>query len=184
MHLKLDQKPVKMELDTGAAVSVMSEQQWKTLFTESKPLRPYEGNHYGVFRTWGAHNRPSHSRCVIWKPKKRTFITHCGWWAKTRTLLGRDWLHSNLSWIGLNCTISEKDHQWILSTNFWLCSGTIKGYKADIWLKEVAKPIFKSLCTATNFRSGTGQNEKEGISEPVENSEWATSLVLPKVNGN
>ena len=38
MHLKLDQKPVKMELDTGVTVFVMSEQQWK-----SKPLRPYEG---------------------------------------------------------------------------------------------------------------------------------------------
>ena len=43
IHLKLNQKPVKMELDTGATVSVMSEQHWKTLFTESKPLRQYEG---------------------------------------------------------------------------------------------------------------------------------------------
>ena len=42
-HLKLNQKPVKMELDTGATISVMSEQQWKTLFTESKPLSQYEG---------------------------------------------------------------------------------------------------------------------------------------------
>ena len=32
-----------MELDTGATVSVMSEQQWRTLFTESKPLRQYKG---------------------------------------------------------------------------------------------------------------------------------------------
>ena len=27
VHLKLDQKPIKMELDTGAAISVMSEQR-------------------------------------------------------------------------------------------------------------------------------------------------------------
>ena len=32
-----------MELDTGAAVLVMSEQQWKETFTESKPLEPYTG---------------------------------------------------------------------------------------------------------------------------------------------
>ena len=41
VHLNLDQKLIKMELDTCAAISVMSEQQWKTLFTESKPIRPY-----------------------------------------------------------------------------------------------------------------------------------------------
>ena len=27
VHFKIDQKPIKIELDTGAAVSVMSEQQ-------------------------------------------------------------------------------------------------------------------------------------------------------------
>ena len=43
VHLKLDQIPIKMELDTGAAVSVMSEQQWKEIFTETKPLKPYTG---------------------------------------------------------------------------------------------------------------------------------------------
>ena len=43
VHPKLDRKPIKMELDTGAAVSIILEQQWKILFTESKPLRPYEG---------------------------------------------------------------------------------------------------------------------------------------------
>lgn len=32
-----------MELDTGVAVSVMSEQQWNETFTESKPLKPYTG---------------------------------------------------------------------------------------------------------------------------------------------
>ena len=29
VHLKVNRKPVQMELDTGAAVSVMSKQQWK-----------------------------------------------------------------------------------------------------------------------------------------------------------
>ena len=32
-----------MELDTGTAVSVMSEQQWKETFTTTKLLNPYKG---------------------------------------------------------------------------------------------------------------------------------------------
>ena len=41
VHLKLDRISIAMELDTGAAVSVMSEQQWKETFTMTKPLNPY-----------------------------------------------------------------------------------------------------------------------------------------------
>ena len=40
--LKLDQKPMKMELDTGPDVSVIPEQQWKEMFAESKSLEPHE----------------------------------------------------------------------------------------------------------------------------------------------
>jgi len=43
IHLKLDWKPIKVVLDTGAAVSVMSEQQLKATFAESKLLNPYKG---------------------------------------------------------------------------------------------------------------------------------------------
>jgi len=32
-----------MELDTGAAVSVMSEKQWEEMFGKTKSLHPYEG---------------------------------------------------------------------------------------------------------------------------------------------
>ena len=41
VHLKVNRKPVQMELDTGAAVSVMSEQQWKAL-TNGEPVKPYQ----------------------------------------------------------------------------------------------------------------------------------------------
>ena len=39
VHLKVDCKPVQMELDTGTA---MPEQQWKAL-TNGKPVKPYQG---------------------------------------------------------------------------------------------------------------------------------------------
>ena len=45
VHLKLDRIPITMELDTGAAVSVMSEQQWKETFTKNKRLSHILGSH-------------------------------------------------------------------------------------------------------------------------------------------
>ena len=42
VHLKINCNPVQLELDTGAAVSVMSEQQWK-IMTKSEPVKPYQG---------------------------------------------------------------------------------------------------------------------------------------------
>ena len=38
IHLNLGKKPVRMKLDTGAAVSVMSEQQWESVFGKTKTL--------------------------------------------------------------------------------------------------------------------------------------------------
>ena len=41
-QLKLNNKPVRMESDTGPAVSVMSYQQWR-IMTNGEPVRPYQG---------------------------------------------------------------------------------------------------------------------------------------------
>ena len=67
--------------------------------------------------------------------------------------------------------------------------GTIKGYKADIRLKEGAKPIFKK-CRSVAYalqpllEAELDQMQRDGILEPVENSNWATPLVIvPKNNG-
>ena len=66
--------------------------------------------------------------------------------------------------------------------------GTIKGYKADIRLKEGAKPIFKKsrpvvYALQPVLEAELNRMQKEGILEPIENSEWATPLVMvPKAN--
>ena len=43
IHLTINGASVKMELDTGVAVSVMSDQQWKRMFGETAALEPYKG---------------------------------------------------------------------------------------------------------------------------------------------
>ena len=192
VHLKLNQKPVKMELDTGAAVSVMSEQQWKTLFTESKPLRPYEGK-----PLWGYSG---HEVQVIGQVtvdveygsqrKELSLLIVAG--EQRPPLLGRDWLHSiKLDWAKLHY-VQEGLLQDTVSkfpAVFQKNVGTIKGYKADIRLKEGAKPIFKksrpvAYALQPVLEAELNRMQKEGILEPIKNSEWATPLVVvPKANG-
>ena len=41
-HLKVNNKPVQMKLDTRTAVSMMSHQQWK-IITNGQPVRPDQG---------------------------------------------------------------------------------------------------------------------------------------------
>ena len=43
VHLKFNQIPITMELDTGSVVSIISEQQWKEAFTVTKSLNSYKG---------------------------------------------------------------------------------------------------------------------------------------------
>ena len=67
--------------------------------------------------------------------------------------------------------------------------GTIKGYKAVIHLKQGAKPIFKksrSVAYALQpaLETELERMQAERILEPVDQSEWATPLVIvPKSNG-
>ena len=49
IHLKLNNKPTNMELDTGAAVSVMSNQQWKRMFDDT---RSHACNYNIGYTTW------------------------------------------------------------------------------------------------------------------------------------
>ena len=67
--------------------------------------------------------------------------------------------------------------------------GTLKGYKADIRLKEGAKPIFKKSCSVAYalqplLEIELDQVQRDGILEPVEISDLATPLVIvPKKHG-
>ena len=44
LFVSLDGKPLQMELDTRAIISVISEHQWKQLFRGTVPLEHYSGS--------------------------------------------------------------------------------------------------------------------------------------------
>ena len=69
-----------MELDTGAAVSVMSNHQWKRMFDDTrslesykgKPLQGYAGHEVQVIR------RTGECGYRVWSSKEAITLAHCG----------------------------------------------------------------------------------------------------------
>lgn len=168
----------EIELDTGAAVSVMSEQQWNETFTEKKPLKLYTGK--------PLHGYSSHEVQVVgqvmvnveYGNQRRELPLLIVTGQQRPPLFGCDWLHSiqidwtevKQIWKGQTANIMKK-----FPLVFQKGVGTIKGYKADIRLKEGAKSIFKksrSVAYALQalLEAELDQMQKDGILEPVENN--------------
>ena len=91
-----------MGLDTGIAVSVMSKQQWKTLFTESKPLRLYEGKLLRGYLGHGVHVIGQITVDVEYGSQRKEIPLLIVAGEQRHPLLGRNWLHCiKLNWAKL-----------------------------------------------------------------------------------
>ena len=192
VHLKLNSTPTKMELDTGAAVSVMSHQQWSRMFGntgtleiyQGKPLQGYAGHEVQVIGQVEVNVEYGHQK------KQLPLILVAG--NERPPLFGRNWMQGiQLDWAKLH-QIREKATASIVSrfpAVFSAEVGKIQGYKAVIRLKEGTKPIFKKSRSVAYALQPALETElmrmqQEGILEPIESSEWATPLVIvPKSNG-
>ena len=108
IHLTINSAPVKMELDTGAAVSVMYDQQWKQMFGETvalelykgKPLQGYSGYEVQVI---------GQAKVEVEYGNQRYQLYHCLLWQELRDL------HFSVvigcrafTWTGQHCINSEK----------------------------------------------------------------------------
>ena len=192
VQVLINGKPVKMELDTGATVSVMSEKEWNELFQGTDELKPYTGNPLRGYSGQQLNVVGQSTVQVLYEQQlaELPLVVVAG--TKGPALLGRNWLAViKLNWSELHRIQSDKLRE-ILEKHAALFEkkiGTIQGYKADIRLKPEAKPIFKkSRPIAYALQAALTQEieylQQEGILEPVEASEWATPLVVvPKANG-
>ena len=185
-------KAVQMELDTGATVSVISEQEWTRLFPATsnlkpytgKPLRGYSGKQLDI--TGQATVQVRYEQQVTDLP----LIVIAG--IRRPALFGRNWFEAiKLNWIELHKIQSNKRQQ-LLAKHALLFEkkiGKIQEYKADVRLRPEAKPVFKKARpVAYSLQPALSQEleylQGEGILEPVESSDWATPLVVvPKTNG-
>ncbi|XP_056012602.1 uncharacterized protein K02A2.6-like [Ostrea edulis] len=199
LNVRVNGKDIQMELDTGSAVSVISEEKFREIFgkqplkSSNIKLRTYSGEKLksvGVLDVNVEQNGQSVT-CELYVVKKGT-----------TTLFERSWLKDlKLDWKNVKSVMSvttmksesKSKVQAILqkySSVFRDGIGRVKGIKANLHLNEDAKPIFCKARPVPYAMKPKIEQELEnlenmGILEKVDTREWATPIVtVPKKNGN
>ena len=183
VSVMLDQKSCKMQLDTGATVSILPKalydqqfNQWPLHSTKVK-LKGYNGVRIPVC---GEVHLP-----VVYEQQELVLplVVVDG---DGPPLLGRNWLEQlKLNWSSI-FHVSKADtlsdvlnrHKNVFNKGL----GTIKGFKADIKLQDGAKPVF---CKARPVPYALCQKVEEeldrleslGVVKKVERSDWASPIV-------
>eukprot|EP00118_Oscarella_pearsei_P023941 m.294194 g.294194 ORF g.294194 m.294194 type:complete len:713 (+) comp40742_c0_seq74:392-2530(+) len=180
-------KAITMEVDTGAAVSIISRKTWTENFKEyplttaNVVLTTYSNEKLEVLG--------QSSMTVELDGQKATLpIIVVG--GDGPALLGRNWLHAiRLDWKGLKiarvmsadpqATELIKSYKELFGDDL----GTVKGFKASLKLQPGATPTFlKARPAVYSLRDGIGQEldrlEKKGVLQKVSTSRWATPLVV------
>lgn len=190
VDLEIDNREVSMELDTGSAVSVMSETTYTKLLShvslEKTPLKlhTFTGEKVTPLGMFYAQVRLGSQ-----EERLPLYVTP----GKGPTLLGREWLNRiQLNWPLLRLQ-SQPSLQEVLdkhSTVFADELGKLKEIKARIQLKEGATPRFCKARSVSLARKQAVENnldalEAQGIIKKVAHSDWAAPIVTPvKKNGD
>ena len=181
VRVKVEGKPLTLELDTGASVSLMSEGTWKKLFPDQQlppspvRLRTYTGERITVC---GQKTLSVEYEGVT---HKLPLVVVEG---NGPSLFGRNWLEKvNLDWGQIHAVQNElqqilQKHQSLFKEEL----GTVKGVTARLELKPDARPKFcKARIVPYALKEAIEQDlarlERLGIVERVDYSDWATPLV-------
>ena len=183
LDVSLNGKPLTMELDTGAAVSLVSERVFQSLLPEYElvpsrvPLRTYSGERMEVLG-------------VV-----EVTVTYCAQHAKLPlyvvrgtgpSLFGRSWLESiRPEWESIQTVQSVvaalpkvlEQHKAVFEG-----LGELKGHKAKILIDPNAQPRYcKARPVPYALKEKVDQEldrlQREGIIEPVQFAEWAAPVV-------
>lgn len=184
VSVNLNGKQVSMELDTGSAVSIMSESKFKEI--SSDPLQEsqvnlctYSGEKISV---------QGEAMCNVEYEGKQYGLPIIIISGNGPTLLGRSWLqHISLNWPKLFQPILKVDDQLTqllesFSDVFKDELGTLRGDKVSIHIDSTVPPKFcktRSLPYAMREKVEKElQNlEDQGIITPVKFSKWAAPIV-------
>ena len=187
----LDKKSCKMQLDTGATVSILPKSlydqefnQWPLHDTKIK-LKAYNGSEIPVY---GEVHLP-----VTYEKQEMSLplIVVDG---EGPPLLGRNWLKQlQLNWSNIFFVNKDETLAGVLDRHKAVFSkglGTIKGFKADIKLQEGAKPVFHKArpvpyALRHKIEEELDRLESQGVVMKVEHSDWASPIVcVPKKDGS
>ena len=186
--LTVQGEQLQMELDTGAAVSVMSEQTYKTVWNAEKapPIEPaqvqlhvYTGDTIpvvGVAKVTVNHINQSKELPIL-------IVKGDG-----PTLLGRDWLTEltlNVDWSSLHCVQVREALSKVLdkhSAVFTNELGKAKDYVAILQVDPTVEPKFYKARPVSFAMKHKVEAELDpllatGVIEPVKYSSWAAPVV-------
>lgn len=182
---------IKMEVDTGAAMSVMSEKLYNKRFKKCK-LQPCDVR----LKTYSSEPIALMGQIQVKvqcgeQTKQLMLLVAKG---SGPTLMGRNWIqHLHLDWSRVNhlpVTDPVSDMYERYSPVFNADRGVISGVKAKLRVMENANPKF---CKARSVPYALSEAvdkqlaklQEMGVCTPVEYSEWATPIVcIPKTNGD
>ncbi len=193
VDLEVNGRVLTMEVDTGAAVSIMSEQAQRRTFPDvslkqsSTKLRTYTGEPMTVAGEMDVQVKYGS------QSYKLPLLVVSG---KGPTLLGRDWLqHIRLDWkmIGLNTLDNGCDRVQSLLKKypqvFQEKLGAMQHFQATLHVRQDTKAVFcKPRSVPFALKDAVGKEldrlESDGILQRVNHSDWAAPIVpVPKGDG-
>ncbi len=184
-------KPLTMVLDTGAAVSILSEDTFKKMFPKDRlhpsnlRLKTYTGEPMNVVGEF-----PVKVRYKQQPTKVLDLIIVRG---DGPCLMGRSWLkHIQLDWkmIGVVSEQALPDLLEKYQNVFSDALGTMHPFKASLSVSKDARPKFCKARPVPYALRGAVEEELDrlestGVLEKVDHSDWAAPIVaVPKRDGN
>ncbi|XP_042150012.1 uncharacterized protein K02A2.6-like, partial [Ixodes scapularis] len=181
--LEVAGRPLRLEVDTGASVSIIGQRTFVEEFPElqCEPsdviLRSYRGD---LSKVQGKVVVP-----VRFLNKEATLPLYVAR-DQTPTLLGRDWINAlGISLADVKEVTAASSMEGILKNHKEVFSdglGTLKGVKAKITIPEGARPkFFKPRKIPFALQDKVAQElqrlQRDGIICPVRTSEWAAPIV-------
>ena len=191
IQVKINDQCLTMEVDTGAAVSIISNSTRKKLFPRLKlqpsklVLKTYTDEQMQIVGQLNVYVQYGEQR----KPLALVVVSGDG-----PSLFGRNWLkYIRLDWHRI-ATVRTKPQQLqtLLQEYQSLFKdelGTVQPYRATLHVQPNAKPkFFKPRPVPFAIRDAIGQEldrlEEQGIIKRVDHSEWAAPIVaVPKKDG-
>ena len=182
VEIRLDDCLVKMEVDTGASLSLMAESTFKRLW----PGRSLQTSQVRL-QTYLKEPIPVMGCCYVntdynGQTSKLPLVIVGG---SGPSLLGRDWLQKiQLDWKQINSvyTASLQAVPAKHSSVFQDGLGTLRDFKAKIYVNQDAPPRFNPARSVPyalrdKVEKELLQLQEEGTLEPVEFAEWAAPIV-------
>ena len=184
LSVMVNNRKLDMELDTGASVSVISEDTYNavlrdtvSLVSTDVSLHSYLGEQLpllGVINVQVVYNSQTSTLPLY-------IVKGCG-----SSLFGRDWLeHIQLDWSSIHSVVTHSAIQSLLekhSSLFREDLGTLKGSKAKIHVPSNVQPrFFKQRPLPFKYKDKVEKEleclENAGVISPVQFSEWAAPIV-------